>query len=227
MDPDITTILVQWKTGDETALDRLTPLVNDELLRMAKLRIGGESRDVTMQPTALVREAYLKLVDHTRLPWQNRAHFYAIAATIMRRILIDDARKRNAEKRGGGLKVTLHDEMDAADEKPADVMALDLALQSLAEIDERKSRIIELKYFGGMTTEEISEVMGIPVATRDGGTAGNPGQQQHTGQRGPCVGLSRQRGSPEPVESGSGSGLVPKIAGDYARTPGGTAELGR
>jgi RNA polymerase sigma-70 factor, ECF subfamily len=165
MDADITTILVQWKTGDETALDRLTPLVYDELLRMAKLRIGGESRDVTMQPTTLVHEAYLKLIGHTHLPWQNRAHFFAIAATVMRRILIDDARKRKAEKRGGGLKITLHEEMDVADEKPADVMALDLALQSLAKIDERKSRIIELKYFGGMTTEEISEVMGISVAT--------------------------------------------------------------
>ncbi len=156
---------MQWKTGDETALDRLTPLVYDELLRMAKLRIGAESRDVTMQPMTLVHEAYLKLVDHNRLPWQNRVHFFAIAATVMRRILIDDARQRHAEKRGGGLKVTLHEEMDAADQKPADVMALDLALQSLAEIDERKSRIIELKYFGGMTTEEISEVMGISVAT--------------------------------------------------------------
>jgi len=165
MDPDITTILVQWKTGDETAFDRLAPLVYDELLRMARLRLGGKNRDVTLQPTALVHEAYLKLVDHTRLPWQNRAHFFAIAATVMRRILIDDARMRNAEKRGGGLKITLHEEMDAPDEKPADVMALDLALQSLAEIDERKSRIIELKYFGGMTTEEISEVMGISVAT--------------------------------------------------------------
>ncbi len=165
MDPDITTILVQWKTGDETAFDRLAPLVYDQLLRMARARLGSKNRDVTLQPTALVHEAYLKLVDHSRLPWQNRAHFFAIAATVMRRILIDDARKRNAEKQGGGLKVTLYDEMDAADQKQADVMALDLALQSLAEIDERKSRIIELKYFGGMTTEEISEVIGISVAT--------------------------------------------------------------
>jgi RNA polymerase sigma-70 factor (ECF subfamily) len=151
--------------GRRHALDRLTPLVYDELLRMAKLRIGGESRDVTMQPTTLVHEAFLKLIDHTRVPWQNRAHFFAIAATVMRRILIDDARRRNAEKRGGGLKITLNEGMDVLDEKPADVMALDLALQSLASIDERKSRIIELKYFGGMTTEEISEVMGISVAT--------------------------------------------------------------
>jgi len=165
VDPDITTILVQWRTGDETALDRLAPLVYDELLRMAKLRISGESRNALMQPTALVHEAYIRLIDHTRLSWQNRAHFFAIAATVMRRILIDDARSRNAEKRGGGLKITLREEMDAPDEKPADVTALDLALHSLASIDERKSRIIELKYFGGMTTDEISEVMGISVAT--------------------------------------------------------------
>jgi RNA polymerase sigma factor (TIGR02999 family) len=165
VDPDITTILVQWRTGDETALDRLTPLVYDELLRMAKLRISGESRYSAMQPATLVHEVYLRLIDQTRISWQNRAHFFAIASTVMRRILIDDARSRNAEKRGGGLKITLHEEMDAPDEKPADVMALDLALHSLASIDERKSRIIELKYFGGMTTEEISEVMGISVAT--------------------------------------------------------------
>ena len=165
MDSDITAILVEWKRGDATALDRLTPLVYDELFRMAKLRIGGESRDVTMQPTTLVHEAYLKLIGHNRLPWQNRAHFFAIATTVMRRILIDDARRRNAEKRGGGLKITLNEEMDAPDEKPADVIALDLALQSLASIDERKSRVIEMKYFGGMTTEEISEVIGISVAT--------------------------------------------------------------
>lgn len=165
MDPDITTILIEWQMGDETALDRLTPLVYDELLRMAKLRLSGESRDVSMQPTALVHEAYLKLIDHTRLSWQNRAHFFAIAATVMRRIVIDDARKRKAEKRGGGLKITLQEEMEASDQTPADVVALDLALQSLASIDERKSRIIELKYFGGMTAEEISKVVGISVAT--------------------------------------------------------------
>ena len=165
MDSDITAILIDWKMGDATALDRLTPLVYDELHRMARRRISGESRYATMQPTTLVHEAYLRLVDHTRISWQNRAQFFGIAATIMRRILIDDARRRNAEKRGGGLKITLHEEMDAPDEKSADVIALDLALQSLASIDERKSRIIEMKYFGGMTTEEISEVMGISVAT--------------------------------------------------------------
>jgi RNA polymerase sigma factor (TIGR02999 family) len=107
----------------------------------------------------------LKLAEHTRLSWQNRAHFFAIAANIMRRILIDDARKRKAEKRGGGLNITLNEELDAADEKAPDVLALDLALESLARVDERKSRVIELKYFGGLTTEEISEVTGLSVAT--------------------------------------------------------------
>jgi RNA polymerase sigma factor (TIGR02999 family) len=165
VDSDITAILVDWKMGDATALDRLTPLVYDELLRIARQRVGSESRDATMQPTALVHEAYLRLIDHTRISWQNRAHFFGIAATIMRRILIDDARRRNAEKRGGGLKITLHEEMDAPDEKSTDVIALDLALQSLASIDERKSRIIEMKYFGGMTADEISEVVGVSVAT--------------------------------------------------------------
>jgi RNA polymerase sigma factor (TIGR02999 family) len=99
------------------------------------------------------------------MSWQNRAHFFGMAAKIMRRILIDDARRRKAEKRGGGLQITLHEGMDASNEKPADVLSLDLALESLARMDERKSRIVELKYFGGLTTEEISEVMGISVAT--------------------------------------------------------------
>jgi RNA polymerase sigma-70 factor (ECF subfamily) len=107
----------------------------------------------------------LKLLDQVQLSWKNRAHFFAIAATIMRRILIDDARRRKADKRGGGIHVTLNEEIDVADATPPDVLALDLALQALARIDERKSRIIELKYFGGLTTEEISEVTGVSAAT--------------------------------------------------------------
>jgi RNA polymerase sigma factor (TIGR02999 family) len=108
---------------------------------------------------------YLKLVDQVRLSWKDRTHFFAIAATIMRRILIDDARRRRADKRGGGIRVTLNDEIDVGGVERPDVFALDLALQSLAQIDERKSRIIELKYFGGLTTDEISEVTGLSVAT--------------------------------------------------------------
>jgi RNA polymerase sigma-70 factor, ECF subfamily len=162
---DITELLVQWNEGDGTAMDRLTPIVYDELLRLARIKLSGESPNLTLQPTALVHEAYLKLIDQTRLSWQNRSHFFAIAANIMRRILIDDARRRKADKRGGGVHITLNPEMDAVDERPADVLALDLALQALARMDERKSRVIELKYFGGLTTEEIAQVTGISVAT--------------------------------------------------------------
>jgi RNA polymerase sigma factor (TIGR02999 family) len=162
---DVTELLLQWSEGDRAALDRLTPIVYDELLRLARMRLSGERSDLTLQPTALVHRAYLKLTGQVRVPWKNRAHFFAIAATIMRRILIDDARRRNAEKRGGGIQVTFDEEIDIVDAKPPDVLALDLALQSLARIDERKSRIIELKYFGGLTTEEISEATGLSVAT--------------------------------------------------------------
>jgi RNA polymerase sigma-70 factor (ECF subfamily) len=162
---DITELLVQWNEGDETVIDRLTPIVYDELLRLARIKLRVERANLTLQPTALVHEVYLRLIDQTRFSWQNRSHFCAIAANIMRRILIDDARRRKAGKRGGGVHITLHEEMDAADERPADVLALDLALQALARIDERKSRVIELKYFGGLTTEEIAQVTGTSVAT--------------------------------------------------------------
>ena len=162
---DVTEILAQWSGGDQAALNKLAPIVYDELLRLARLRLSGEHSDLTLQPTALVHEAYLKLINQAQPSWKNRAHFFAIAATIMRRILIDDARRRKAGKRGGGIHVTLNEEIDAVDAKPPDVLALDLALRSLAQIDERKSRIIELKHFGGLTTEEISEVTGLSVTT--------------------------------------------------------------
>jgi RNA polymerase sigma-70 factor (ECF subfamily) len=162
---DVTEILAQWSEGDKAALNRLAPIVYDELLRLARLRLSREHSDLTLQPTALVHEAYLKLINQAQPSWKNRAHFFAIAATIMRRILIDDARRRKAGKRGGGIHVTLNEEIDVVDAKPPDVLALDLALRSLAQIDERKSRIIELRHFGGLTTEEISEVTGLSVAT--------------------------------------------------------------
>jgi RNA polymerase sigma-70 factor (ECF subfamily) len=162
---EVTELLVQWSKGDRAALDKLAPIVYDELLRLARLRLSGERSDLMLQPTALVHEAYLKLVNQVRSSWKDRAHFFAIAATIMRRILIDDARRRKADKREGGIRVTLSEEIDVVEAKRPDVLALDLALQSLARIDERKSRIIELKYFGGLTTEEISEVTGLSVAT--------------------------------------------------------------
>ena len=162
---DVTELLVQWSNGDRAALDRLTPIVYDELLRLARQRLSRERPDLTLQPTALVHEAYLKLMNQMRLTLRNRAHFFAIAATIMRRILIDDARRRKAEKRGGGVHVTLNDEIEVGDARPPDVLALDLALESLGRIDERKSRVIELKYFGGLTTEEIAEVTGVSITT--------------------------------------------------------------
>jgi len=165
MQMDITGLLFQWSSGDKEALEQLTPIVYDELRRLARVRLSRENPELTLQPTALVHEAYLKLFNHTRLSCQNRTHFYAIAANIMRRILIDNARSRKADKRGGGVNISLNEEQDAADEKAPDVVALDHALQDLARIDERKCRIVELKYFGGLTTQEISEVTGLSVAT--------------------------------------------------------------
>lgn len=138
---NVTRLLREWSAGDPAALDQLTPLVYDELHRLARIRLIGESLHRSLQPSALVHEAYLKLMEHTQMSWQNRAHFFAIAATIMRRILIDDARRRNAEKRGRRLQITLQEDLDASDERPADVLAVDLALQGLAKIDERKSRV--------------------------------------------------------------------------------------
>jgi len=156
---------VHWSKGDRSALERLVPIIYDELLRLARVRLSRENRECTLQPTALVHEAYLRLADQTRLQWQNRAHFYAIAANTMRRVLIDYARKRMAEKRGRGVRITLQTGMDVGEERAPDFLALDEALGQLAEFDERKSRAIELKYFGGMTTEEIGSVLGISVAT--------------------------------------------------------------
>jgi RNA polymerase sigma factor (TIGR02999 family) len=162
---NVTNLLLDWRNGDQSALDRLTPIIYDDLLRIAKARLKAEPRQCTIQPTALVHESYLRLADQTRLECESRAHFYAIAANVMRRVLIDYARKRNAHKRGAGVRITLKTGMDLAEERATDSFLLDDALQRLAEFDERKSRAIELKYFGGMTTEEISTVLGISVAT--------------------------------------------------------------
>ena len=162
---NVTVLLLQWGKGDQLALERLTPIIYDDLLRLARARLNRENRACTLQPTALVHECYLRLADQTRLQWQNRAHFYAVAANTMRRVLIDHARKRKAEKRGGGMRITLQTGMDVAKQRAPDLLVLDEALLRLAQFDERKSRVIELKFFGGMTTEEISLVLGISVAT--------------------------------------------------------------
>jgi len=162
---NVTNLLLQWSAGDHSALERLTPIIYDDLLRLARARLDREYRECTLQPNDLVHECYLRLADQARLEWQNRAHFYAVAAKTMRRVLIDHARKRNAEKRGGGMKITLKTGMDLAQERAPDFLVLDEALVKLAALDERKSQAIELKFFGGMTTEEIGEVLGISVAT--------------------------------------------------------------
>jgi RNA polymerase sigma factor (TIGR02999 family) len=161
----VTSLLVRWSQGDHSALEQLTPIIYDDLLRLARARLRREYGEYTLEPTALVHEAYLRLADQTKLHVENRAHFYAIAANTMRRVLIEHARKRMAQKRGGGVRVTLQTGMDIAEQRAPDVVVLDDALRRLAEIDERKSRAIELKYFGGMSTEEIGLVLGISVAT--------------------------------------------------------------
>jgi RNA polymerase sigma factor (TIGR02999 family) len=162
---NVTNLLFLWRDGNHSALEQLIPIVYEDLLGLARARLKHENRECTLQPTALVHESYLRLAEHDRMQWQNRAHFYAIAANTMRRVLIDHARSRKAEKRGAGMRITLQTGMDVAAERPPDVLALDEALKKLAAFDERKSRAIELKYFGGMTTEEIASVLGISVAT--------------------------------------------------------------
>ena len=161
----VTQLLRDWRKGDPAALERLTPIVYNDLMRLARARLKAESHDCTLQPTALVHESYLRLAGEKQLPVENRAHFYAVAANIMRRVLVDYARKRKAQKRGAGLRVTLQTGVEVADEEAPDSLVLDDALRRLAEFDPRKAQAIELKYFGGLTTEQIGTVLGISVAT--------------------------------------------------------------
>ncbi|HYZ83088.1 MAG TPA: sigma-70 family RNA polymerase sigma factor [Bryobacteraceae bacterium] len=163
---DVTQLLVEWGKGDKAALDQLTPILYDELRRLADSYLRRERDDHTLQPTALVHEAYVKLADQTKLEWQNRAHFFGIAAQVMRHILVDHSRKHNAEKRGAGMpKVPIEEGLMVSKQQSSDIVALDDALKALSVIDERKSKIIELRYFGGLTVEEMAEVLGISVAT--------------------------------------------------------------
>jgi RNA polymerase sigma factor (TIGR02999 family) len=162
---NVTNLLSDWRDGDPSALEHLTPIIYDDLLRLARVRLSREFGDCMLEPAALVHESYMRLADQARLECENRAHFYAIAANVMRRVLIDHARKKKADKRGAGMKVTLKTGMDFAEAEASDALALDRALQKLASLDERKSRAIELKVYGRMTTEEIGLVLGISVAT--------------------------------------------------------------
>jgi RNA polymerase sigma factor (TIGR02999 family) len=162
---DVTGLLVRWSQGDHSVLDQLTPLIYGDLLSVARARLRREYGESTLEPTALVHEAYLRLADQKNLRAENRVHFYAIAANTMRRVLIEHARKRRAQKRGGGIRITLQTEMGIAGGRGPDLVLLDEALSKLSAIDARKSQAIEYKFFGGLTTEEIGQVLGISVAT--------------------------------------------------------------
>jgi RNA polymerase sigma-70 factor, ECF subfamily len=162
---NLTQLLIAWSEGDHSALEKLVPLVEAELYRMAKRYMRRERPGHTLQPTALVNELYLRLVDQQSIQWQNRAHFLGVAAQIMRRILVNYAEAHKAAKRGGGYKLTLNEAVDLAQKQDLDLVALDDALKRLAEFDERKSRIIELRFFGGLSIEETAEVLKISTMT--------------------------------------------------------------
>lgn len=162
----LTQLLAEWGDGDDSAQDKLFPLVYQELKRIARRHLRNETPGQTLQTTALVNEAYLRLVDQTRVSWQNRAHFYAIAAQIMRRILIDHARSRARLKRGGAVcKISLDEAAAVSDEQADELLALDEALQVLARIDARRSQVVELRFFGGLSNSEIAVVLKIAPNT--------------------------------------------------------------
>ncbi len=163
---DVTRLLQEWTNGEEQALDRLVPQIHRELRKLAASYLRKERPEHTLQPTALVNEAFLKLIDQRAVKWQNRAHFFGIAAQAMRRILVDHARARGAGKRGDGVRnVPLDDAMMAGGTIDIDLIALDNALTRLAVIDPQQSRVVELRFFGGLTMEETAEVMHISPAT--------------------------------------------------------------
>ena len=162
----VTRLLQEWSDGDETALEQLTPLVHDELHRLAHQHMRREGPGHILQTSALINEAYLRLVEHPRIRWENRAHFFGIAARLMRRILVDDARKRNSAKRGGSLiQVPLDKATSLADEQAANVAALDEALMRLEMIDARQGQIVELRFFAGLSIEETASVLRVSPGT--------------------------------------------------------------
>jgi len=172
--PDATELLQAWSRGDASAFDKLVPLVYRELRALAGRYMRNERPDHTLQPTSLVNEAYLRLIDLNRVQWQNRAHFLAVAATTMRRILVEFARKRQRDKRGGDITlIALDDAPDVGQVKRADLVAVDDALTALAAVDRRLSQVIELRFFGGLTVDEAADVLNISPETvmRDAKTA--------------------------------------------------------
>ena len=163
---DVTQLLKAWSAGDEAALDKLVPLVYRELHRAARRYMAGERSEHTLQTTALINEAYLRLVDFQHISWRNRAQFFGICAQLMRRILVDFARARGSQKRGGdGSHLPLDETLIVSSEPRADLIALDDALKNLAAFDERKSRVIELRFFGGLSVQETTEVLRVSPET--------------------------------------------------------------
>ncbi len=163
---DVTLLLKAWGDGDRDALDELMPIVYSELHRLAQMKLQGERADHTLQTGALVNEAYIRLVDQTRVQWQNRAHFFGTAAGLMRRILIDHARERRSAKRGGGAtRVELDEALGVAEATDVDVLALDAALDRLEKMDPRQCRLVVLRFFGGLTVNEVASIMGMSSGT--------------------------------------------------------------
>jgi RNA polymerase sigma factor (TIGR02999 family) len=163
---DVTKLLVAWSEGNKAAFEQLVPLVYAELRQVAHGRMRDERPDHVLQTTALINEAYLRLIDINRVRWQSRAHFFAISARIMRRILVDAARERDARKRGGEISHVVFDEaLIPTPERDTDLVALDAALEALANADPRKSQVVELRYFGGLSVQETAEVLGVSVET--------------------------------------------------------------
>lgn len=161
---EVTRLLVAWGNGDRAALDQLMPLIYDELRRLARSYMRRERQSHTLQTSALINEAYLRLVDQKKVPWQNRAQFFGVAAHMMRRILVDHARSRSRAKRGGGVQMVSLVE-PAMSEEVAEVIALNTALDNLQEFDPRKSQIVEMKFFGGLTNDEVAEVLKVTTRT--------------------------------------------------------------
>jgi RNA polymerase sigma factor (TIGR02999 family) len=163
---EISLILKDWSGGKRESADKLLSLVYDELRRIARQYLRKERADHTLQPTALVHEAYMKLIDISDVSWQDRAHFFAVASNVMRHILVDHARARAAEKRGGEReRIALEDAVNLSDKADVDLLALDEAMRQLAEFDAQQSKIVELRFFGGLTIEETAHVIGISPAT--------------------------------------------------------------
>jgi RNA polymerase sigma factor (TIGR02999 family) len=163
---DVTQLLVEWRNGNRSALDRLIPLVEGELRRLARSYMRRERSDHTLQTTALINEAYMRLVKQRKVQWQNRAHFFAIAAQLMRRVLIDHAKGHRRAKRGGGaIRVSLDDVAAPFTDRSEELLALDAALNKLSAIDARKGQVVEMRYFGGLTFEEAAEVLEVSPNT--------------------------------------------------------------